>query len=73
MNSSKIVQAINNELRQTSQIIKDIRNNVSSKINTPESLAFYDLWTRCDDRYGMDYPGRIPGQIIENLLWLGKI
>lgn len=37
----------------------------------PTSLRIYDVWnfSTCDDRYGSNYPGRIPGQIIENLLW----
>lgn len=37
----------------------------------PASLDLYDVWTfcACDNRYGDKYPGRIPGQIIENTLW----
>jgi len=39
--------------------------------NPPDSLQLYNVWRfqQCDPRYGMDYPGRIPGQIVENLLW----
>ena len=31
----------------------------------------YTVWKfdRYDDRYGRDYPERVPWQIIENLLW----
>src|SRR5579871_6663136 len=37
----------------------------------PPSLKVYDTWNfpKCDDHYGGPYPGRIPGQILENLLW----
>jgi len=38
----------------------------------PDSLQVFNLWrfSGCDPRYGLvDYPGRIPGQIIENLLY----
>jgi len=31
----------------------------------------YDVWnfSSCDNRFGIEYPGRIPGQIIQNLLY----
>jgi len=31
----------------------------------------YDVWnfSECDDRFGIEYPGRIPGQIIQNILY----
>ncbi len=37
----------------------------------PPSLKVYDVWNfpKCDPNYGGEYPGRIPGQVIENLLW----
>jgi hypothetical protein len=45
----------------------------TSKMNLflKDSLQLYNVWRfqQCDPRYGMDYPGRILGQIVENLLW----
>jgi hypothetical protein len=37
----------------------------------PTDLQFYDRWniTSCDSRFGAAYPGRIPGQVVENVLW----
>jgi len=38
----------------------------------PDSLQVFNLWrfSSCDSKYGLvGYPGRIPGQIIENLLY----
>jgi len=37
----------------------------------PDSCQTFNLWkfTTCDVRYGVDYPGRIPGQIVENVLY----
>jgi len=37
----------------------------------PDSLQVFNLWNfhNNDDRYGLDYPGRIPGQIVENVLY----
>lgn len=34
-------------------------------------LRYTDVWnfSECDDRFGIDYDGRIPGQIIQNLLY----
>jgi hypothetical protein len=36
----------------------------------PTWLRFTDVWnfTACDDRFGLDWPGRIPGQIVLNVL-----
>jgi DNA modification methylase len=43
----------------------------SRESDVPMSLKIFNLWNfrRCDERYGTDYPGRIPGQIIENVLY----
>lgn len=38
----------------------------------PLSLQLFDVWHfgQCDERYGQaNFPGRIPGQMVENLLW----
>lgn len=45
--------------------IKDSKNG-----KHPSWLRFTDIWnfTACDGRFGIDYPGRIPGQVILNLL-----
>jgi hypothetical protein len=38
----------------------------------PEITTLWDF-PRCDPRYGRPYPGRMPGQVVENLLHLCKI
>lgn len=37
----------------------------------PASLQTFNIWrfSGCDKRFGTEYPGRIPGQILENLLY----
>lgn len=37
----------------------------------PTPLKTFNLWSfpKCDNNYGFKYPGRIPGQIIEHLLY----
>lgn len=42
-----------------------------SNFPAPDSLQVFNEWrfNSPDDRYGLEYPGRIPGQILENLLW----
>ena len=41
------------------------------KGSTPTWLKFTDVWnfTSCDERFGIDYPGRIPGQVLLNLMY----
>jgi len=40
-------------------------------LGPPESLQIYNLWKfdNADEQYGTDYPGRMPGQVVENLLY----
>jgi len=49
--------------------ISDIQS--ADKVRIPDSLQVYNLWqfNDCSSGYGIDYPGRIPGQIVENLLY----
>lgn len=37
----------------------------------PIWLKYSDIWNfpQCDERFGIDFPGRIPGQAIQNLLY----
>ena len=44
---------------------------MEKSVTPPESLKYYDVWNfaKLDKSYGQDYPGRIPGQIVENALW----
>jgi hypothetical protein len=46
--------------------IRDSRNGTQ-----PDWIKRTDVWniTACDDRFGIDYPGRIPGQIVLNVLY----
>lgn len=47
-------------------------SNIVTIDEPPASLQYTNLWefTSCDPEFGeKNYPGRMPGQIIENLLW----
>ena len=52
--------------REVEQIIKELKENNSDFIP-----KIYDVWnfSGCDDRFGSEYPGRIPGQLIMNCLY----
>jgi DNA modification methylase len=64
--------------RQIRNIIADGKKRICAEIaepdnphHLPESPQIGDSWhfAGCDDKYGLkDFPGRIPGQIVENLL-----
>lgn len=54
-------------------INNDVRNILNSEdiSSPPDSVKWDNVWrfSKCDPEYGMDWPGRIPGQVVENLLW----
>lgn len=56
---------------RVSEILENARNGKLSELQEPKSLKYFDVWSfnNCDPAYGIgNFPGRIPGQIIENLL-----
>jgi len=56
---------------QIYNIIAESKKGINSQIGLPDPPQIGDVWlfTSCDDAYGISgFPGRIPGQIIENLL-----
>ncbi len=67
----EIAEEIGVDKKTVISIVEKAKNFANSTITSPPSLRIYDVWqfTTCDNRYGSNYPGRIPGQIIENLLW----
>lgn len=68
----EIAEKVKISQKAVSNIIVDSKNSIGGKITTPDSLQYYNVWNfgQCDERYGIKgFPGRIPGQIIENLLY----
>ena len=56
----------------TSDIISKQKGEIAPNFtSSPASLQPYTLlqFKGCDDRYGREYPDRMPGQVIEHLLW----
>ena len=54
-----------------SQVLINTKKATEGKICIPDPPQIGDVWTftNCDDQYGLSgFPGRIPGQIAENLL-----
>ena len=53
--------------------VKELRNAIrdSKPSEYPAWLQYTDTWNipYCDERFGDDYPGRIPGQVVQNLLY----
>lgn len=51
--------------------VERLKNIKTNEIQPPDSLQVFNLWNfqTCDDSYGMNFPGRIPGQIVENVLY----
>jgi DNA modification methylase len=56
---------------RVAQIINKFKSEKINNEQISESIQIYDIWNfgKLDQQYGQDYPGRIPGQIIENVLW----
>lgn len=53
------------------QLLEEERKGINSQTLPPDPPQIGDVWlfTNCDDAYGISgFPGRIPGQIVENLL-----
>lgn len=53
------------------KILDGLQKGIDSQIQVPDPPQIGDVWlfSDCDDSYGLaGYPGRIPGQIVENLL-----
>jgi len=67
----EIAEAVGLSQKQVSVILADIRKLQLQETYIPDSLQLFNLWNfqSCDDRYGVDFPGRIPGQIVENVLY----
>jgi len=56
---------------QVHSVIIDFCDNATND-NPPSSIRFWNLWEfeQADDSYGdKEFPGRMPGQVVENLLW----
>lgn len=58
------------------QLLKERKEGINSQISLPDPPQIGDVWlfANCDDEYGLaGYPGRIPGQIMENLIrWVSE-
>ena len=54
------------------KIINNFLEETEKFTNPPESIRKDDVWnfSACNKSYGFDFPGRIPGQIVENLAML---
>jgi len=50
--------------------LSDFKNELGKQPFVPESLQLFNVWNfpNRDKRYGLDFKGTIPGQIIENVL-----
>jgi len=58
------VQTVNDQLPKKEQLPKSEDAPASL-----QSWTLWDEWQDCDERFGCAYPGRMPGQVIENLLY----
>ena len=58
-------QIISNDLAEFT------KNGNSAENGKPDPLRFADVWsfTECDKRFGHDFKGRIPGQIVQHTLY----
>lgn len=58
-------------LTQQAIAVRITKITESPEIGNPDPLCVYNVWnfSKCDDRFGREYPGRIPGQIIANALY----
>jgi len=67
----EIADKIGYSQRGVSETIQKFKNKLSDNPIIPESLQLYNVWnfTNRDTRYGLDFKGAIPGQIVENILY----
>lgn len=68
----EIAETVGIAQNSVSVTLDNIKNGKLSEIDkVPDSFQTFNLWNfqNNDDRYGMDYPGRIPGQVVENVLY----
>ena len=59
--------------RQEKSRLNRAKNSTNSTAQLPDWVQYTNLWhfSQCDPRFGIKgYPGRLPGQIMQNLLWL---
>lgn len=70
LTQEEISEKLKISLGTVNKTLSDFRELLQTKTETPEGIQLYNVWNfqSCDSRYGLDYPGRIPGQIVENLL-----
>jgi len=57
-------------LRTIKEDLAECKNGNSAE-NAPDPLRFADVWSfvECDKRFGHDFKGRIPGQIVQHTLY----
>ncbi|GFO95869.1 hypothetical protein ig2599ANME_0050 [groundwater metagenome] len=69
----EIAKEVGMDFTSISKFITNLKNGKLAEIQVPPaSLQHTNLWefSSCDPEYGeKNYPGRMPGQVIENLLW----
>ena len=65
----EIAETVKQDRSSIAKRIVNLRKD--AEIHIPDSLKVFNLWSfgKRDDRFGITYPGQIPGQIIENLLY----
>jgi DNA modification methylase len=65
--------ANNLDINQTkvSRIIQKLQTHKTEEMseNPPDSLKIFNLWNFGKSSDALKYPGQIPSQIVENLLW----
>ena len=51
--------------------IENLKNGKSAENQVPDPLRFADVWnfSECDRKFGHDFKGRIPGQIVQHTLY----
>lgn len=54
---------------RVSQIIKKVKNDISNDLPKPENLKYFNHWSFSRLGEQLEYPGRTPVQLIENLLY----
>lgn len=66
---NQIATAIGVSEGTVSRIINEIKQDKLSDESPPESLKIFNLWNFGKSNDALKYPGQIPSQIMENLLW----
>jgi DNA modification methylase len=68
----EIAEQVGLSLGKVNKIVQNMKSHILQNPQAPVPLPLYTHWlfAKRNPKYGLEYPGATPGQIVENVLWL---